>query len=61
MYCGGASGTMDHVIPFPDGGADDMSNLVPACQGGGVAGQPSRIGQEGECLNKEKPRPEGRR
>lgn len=22
---------MDHVIPFADGGADDLSNLVPAC------------------------------
>ncbi|EFL32590.1 predicted protein [Streptomyces viridochromogenes DSM 40736] len=31
VYCGGASETMDHVIPFSDGGADDMSNLVPAC------------------------------
>ncbi|MFE4697403.1 HNH endonuclease [Streptomyces sp. NPDC056738] len=31
MYCGKPSETMDHVIPFSDGGADDMSNLVPAC------------------------------
>ncbi|MFE9495057.1 HNH endonuclease [Streptomyces collinus] len=23
--------TMDHLIPFADGGADDISNLVPAC------------------------------
>lgn len=32
VYCGGASETMDHVIPFSDGGADDSSNLVPACR-----------------------------
>ncbi|MFE2972045.1 HNH endonuclease [Streptomyces sp. NPDC059340] len=32
MYCGGPSQTMDHVIPFSDGGADNMSNLVPACR-----------------------------
>ncbi|MEU9475257.1 HNH endonuclease signature motif containing protein [Streptomyces sp. NPDC048191] len=31
VYCGGPSQTMDHVIPFSDGGADDISNLVPVC------------------------------
>ncbi|MFE7238230.1 HNH endonuclease [Streptomyces sp. NPDC057580] len=32
VYCGSASETMDHVIPFSDGGADDTTNLVPACR-----------------------------
>lgn len=31
MYCGGRSQTMDHVIPFADGGADELTNLVPVC------------------------------
>ncbi|MDX3205150.1 HNH endonuclease [Streptomyces scabiei] len=30
-YCSGTSQTMDHVIPFADGGADDLTNLVPVC------------------------------
>ncbi|MER6206368.1 HNH endonuclease signature motif containing protein [Streptomyces sp. NPDC001642] len=30
-YCGDISQTMDHVIPFADGGADDLTNLVPVC------------------------------
>ncbi|MFJ9088730.1 HNH endonuclease [Streptomyces sp. NPDC102384] len=32
IYCGGPSEEMDHVIPFSDGGADALSNLVPACR-----------------------------
>ncbi|MFD6279478.1 HNH endonuclease [Streptomyces sp. NPDC060209] len=31
VYCGRRSQTMDHVIPLARGGADDLSNLVPAC------------------------------
>ncbi|MFE5109455.1 HNH endonuclease [Streptomyces sp. NPDC056663] len=30
-YCNEASQTMDHVIPFSDGGADELKNLVPVC------------------------------
>lgn len=32
VYCGDPSEEMDHVIPFSDGGADALSNLVPACR-----------------------------
>ncbi|MFB9578890.1 HNH endonuclease [Streptomyces yanii] len=32
-YCHEASQTMDHVIPFSDGGADELKNLVPVCHG----------------------------
>jgi hypothetical protein len=31
VYCGRTSQIMDHVIPWARGGADDLSNLVPAC------------------------------
>ncbi|MFJ8028349.1 HNH endonuclease [Streptomyces sp. NPDC096311] len=31
MYCGDRSQTVDHVIAFADGGADDLTNLVPVC------------------------------
>ncbi|MFD5050416.1 MULTISPECIES: HNH endonuclease [Streptomyces] len=31
VYCGDPSQTMDHVIPFADGGADELTNLVPVC------------------------------
>ncbi|MEU9405154.1 HNH endonuclease signature motif containing protein [Streptomyces sp. NPDC048281] len=31
VYCGAGSQTMDHVIPFADGGADELTNLVPVC------------------------------
>ncbi|MEU9094321.1 HNH endonuclease signature motif containing protein [Streptomyces sp. NPDC048428] len=31
-YCYEASQTMDHVIPFADGGADELKNLVPVCR-----------------------------
>ncbi|MEE4495156.1 HNH endonuclease [Streptomyces sp. BE230] len=30
-YCHQVSQTMDHVIPFADGGADELKNLVPVC------------------------------
>ncbi|MFE4362255.1 HNH endonuclease [Kitasatospora sp. NPDC056800] len=30
-YCSRPAETMDHVIPFSRGGADDLRNLVPAC------------------------------
>ena len=30
-YCGGDAGGWDHVEPLSDGGANDISNLVPAC------------------------------
>ncbi|MER7743345.1 HNH endonuclease signature motif containing protein [Streptomyces sp. NPDC096538] len=32
VYCNGPSQTMDHVISFADGGADDLCNLVPVCR-----------------------------
>ncbi|MEV5887436.1 HNH endonuclease signature motif containing protein [Streptomyces sp. NPDC052020] len=32
VYCNGASQTMDHVIPFAEGGADELCNLVPVCR-----------------------------
>ncbi|WP_225860381.1 HNH endonuclease [Streptomyces triticiradicis] len=31
VYCSARSQTMDHVIAFADGGADELTNLVPAC------------------------------
>ncbi|MFB7176861.1 HNH endonuclease signature motif containing protein [Streptomyces sp. NPDC056257] len=31
MYCYNQATSMDHVIPFARGGADDLSNLVPIC------------------------------
>jgi len=31
-YCTRRSEVMDHVVPFAQGGADDLSNLVPACE-----------------------------
>lgn len=31
VYCSRTSQTMDHVIPLARGGADELSNLVPAC------------------------------
>ncbi|MER7693268.1 HNH endonuclease signature motif containing protein [Streptomyces sp. NPDC097610] len=31
MYCGDRPQTMDHVTPFADGGADELTNLVPVC------------------------------
>jgi hypothetical protein len=31
VYCGRSSEVMDHVIPFAEGGADSLANLVPAC------------------------------
>ncbi|MFF8937226.1 HNH endonuclease [Streptomyces paradoxus] len=31
VYCGEQAQTMGHVIPFADGGLDDLPNLVPAC------------------------------
>lgn len=30
-YCGRPSQEMDHVIPWSNGGLDDLPNLVPAC------------------------------
>lgn len=32
LYCASRSQTMDHVIPFSDGGADDLKNLLPICR-----------------------------
>ncbi|MER7986968.1 HNH endonuclease signature motif containing protein [Streptomyces noursei] len=31
FYCFDESQTMDHVIPFSDGGADELKNLMPIC------------------------------
>ncbi len=30
-YCGGSQETWDHVVSLCNGGANDVSNLVPAC------------------------------
>lgn len=32
LYCVSQSQTMDHVIPFSDGGADELKNLLPICR-----------------------------
>ena len=32
FYCGGSSGTIDHVIPIARGGVHAVGNLVPACK-----------------------------
>lgn len=32
VYCGGGSGTADHVVPRAKGGANRLGNLVPACR-----------------------------
>ncbi|MFF3979736.1 HNH endonuclease [Streptomyces sp. NPDC001828] len=32
LYCFRRSQTMDHVIPFSDGGADELKNLLPICR-----------------------------
>ncbi|WP_037898426.1 HNH endonuclease [Streptomyces sp. NRRL S-920] len=32
LYCVSRSQTMDHVIPFSDGGADQLKNLLPICR-----------------------------
>lgn len=32
VYCSREAESMDHLIPFADGGLDDLNNLVPACQ-----------------------------
>ncbi|MEU4005616.1 HNH endonuclease signature motif containing protein [Streptomyces albidoflavus] len=32
VYCGGVSGTVDHVTPVRRGGTDRADNLAPACQ-----------------------------
>ncbi|MGC5042451.1 HNH endonuclease [Streptomyces albidoflavus] len=32
LYCASPSQTMDHVIPFSDGGADELKNLLPICR-----------------------------
>ncbi|GHA43635.1 hypothetical protein GCM10010329_78180 [Streptomyces spiroverticillatus] len=32
LYCFDQSQTMDHVIPFSDGGADELKNLLPICR-----------------------------
>ncbi|MEV6653904.1 HNH endonuclease signature motif containing protein [Streptomyces sp. NPDC051219] len=31
FWCSNPSQTMDHVIPFSDGGLDDLPNLLPIC------------------------------
>lgn len=30
-YCGGSSGTIDHIVPVADGGTNDCWNLTSAC------------------------------
>jgi 5-methylcytosine-specific restriction endonuclease McrA len=32
VYCGAAAAAVDHVRPLSRGGAEHVSNLVPACQ-----------------------------
>ncbi|MFE2157069.1 HNH endonuclease [Streptomyces lydicus] len=32
LYCTSQAQTMDHVIPFSDGGADELKNLLPICR-----------------------------
>ncbi|MCX4580793.1 HNH endonuclease [Streptomyces sp. NBC_01571] len=32
VYCGNPAEVMDHVIPWSQGGADELTNLVPACK-----------------------------
>lgn len=31
LYCGSESQEKDHVIPFEDGGSDELKNLLPIC------------------------------
>jgi 5-methylcytosine-specific restriction endonuclease McrA len=32
LWCGGTATTVDHVVPRVDGGGDDPSNLIAACE-----------------------------
>lgn len=41
-YCGGLADTVDHIVPFADGGLDEWENMTGACRScnGGKAKRP---------------------